>query len=229
MPVFQKRKRKNDEKLHLWSTLISVVLMTLIVVGLGLFVTQEETEPSTLSANTNLEPTNRIGLFIGHHYNDDALGAVCDDGLTERSINASVAAGLKAELESQGYTVDTFTDYNGALNGYRADLLLVLHVYGCMDDLPSGYRISNVNDSQALNTCLTEYEDATGLERQYDASYMGLYPRFSETAQSTPVLVIETGMLEADRYLLTQEQYKVVDGLANTVNCFSPLQTDNDA
>lgn len=229
MPVFQKRKRKNDEKYNLWSTLISAILMALIVVGLGFFAVQEESESSALSAESAATQTNRIGLFIGHHYNETDLGAVCADGLNERDINTSTAAALKAELESQGYTVDTFTDYGGELNGYRADLLLSLHVYGCMDDLPSGYRISNVNDSQALNSCLTEYEAATGLERQYDASYMSLYPRFTETAQSTTVLVIETGMLEADRYLLTQEQDKVVEGLANTVNCYSPLQQDNDA
>lgn len=226
MPVFQKRKRKNDETYSLWGTLFSAIVIAMVAAAFGLFFVEQDSPTPLSSASANLDQTNRIGLFVGHHSYETDHGAICADGLTERDINAQIADQLYADLTAQGYTVDMFYDFSNELNGYRADLLLALHVYGCMDNLEGGYRHVNLNDSSALNTCLNEYEEATSLERRYDAEYTNRYYRFQQTAETTPVLTIEMGMLEADRYLLTQQQDIVVTGLANTINCFSPLQAE---
>ena len=82
-------------------------------------------------------------------------GAVCADGLTERTINEDVANALAEDLATKGYMIDIFTDYGGEVNGYRADLLLVIHVRGCTEDGPSGYRVINANDVSTLNQCLS--------------------------------------------------------------------------
>lgn len=226
MPVFHKRKRKNDEKYSLWSTLIAGLLIALLVAGLGLFVVEEDSDTPLSSAST-VNSTNQIGLFVGHHHNDTARGVVCRDGLNEREIIGSVADQLQAELLEQGYAVDMIYEIDAELAGYRADLLVAIHVYGCMDDIESGYRWINVNEDNTLERCMSEYEAATSLERLDNPAYTSEYSRFYQTAESTPVMTIELGMLEADRYLLTQQQDLVVNGLANTINCFSPLNLES--
>lgn len=220
MPFFEKRKRKNDENRSIWAMLIPILTMALIGAGLALFTVGDITE----SAESSVSQINRIGLFVGHHQSDTDRGAVCADGLTERSINGSVANSLVADLTEQGYTVDLFYDFDSALSGYRADLLLVLHTRECIEDSLSGYRVINVNNPETLDQCLSAYETATDLERLVNPSYMQWYSQFNTIAESTPVLLIEMGMLEADRELLTTEQHRVVEGLANTLTCFSPLQ-----
>lgn len=227
MPVFHKRKRKNDEKYGLWGILTTALVIAMIASALGLFFVEQDSDETMRSAST-VHSTNRIGLYVGHHHNDTARGVVCADGLTEREINGAVADQLRAELLAQGYAVDMFYDKGAKLNGYRADLLISIHVYGCMNDIDSGYRSINISDDSALDRCMREYEAATSLERLENPAYTNDYTRFYQTAESTPVMTIELGMLEADRYLLTQQQDRVVSGLANTINCFSPVQLESD-
>jgi hypothetical protein len=220
MPFFEKRKRKNDENRSIWAMLMPILALALIGAGLALFTVGDMTK----SAESSVNQTNRIGLFVGHHATEFERGAVCNDGLTERSINGNVADSLVADLTEQGYTVDLFYDFDSALRGYRADLLLVLHTRECIEDSLSGYRVINANNLDTLGQCLSAYETATDLEHLVNPSYMQWYSQFTTIAESTPVLLIEMGMLEADRELLTTESYRVVEGLANTLTCFSPLQ-----
>jgi hypothetical protein len=224
MPFFEKRKRKNDEKSTLWAMLMPILALMMVGAGLGLLMMDDVTEGTTASANVTSNQIQRIGLMLGHHHYSSDHGAVCSDGLTERTIVHDVAESLTKNLTSQGYTVDLFYDHDEALNGYRADLMLVLHTGDCIEgsDL-SGYRIMNENNIQSLDQCLSEYESATGLSILENVSYMQWYPEFVTIAESTPVMLIEMGMPNADYDLLTSQSYKVIDGLANTLTCFSPV------
>jgi len=224
MPFFEKRKRKNDEKSSILGFFLPILSLMLIGAGLGLFMFDESTD-ATATANVSAEQTNRIGIVLGHHQSDYDLGAVCSDGLNERAIVEDVAQSLSANLTAQGYVVDKFYDYDRTLNGYRADLLLVLHTGECHEgSLLSGYRFMNDDSTPAFEDCLVNYELATGLENLPQASYMQWYPEYTTIAETTPVMLMEMGMPNADHALLSTESYKVVDGLANTLNCFSPLQ-----
>jgi|GEM_PF-6025243 len=224
MPFFEKRKRKNDETSSVFALLMPLFALVLIGAGFGLLMFDDVAE-STATANVTANQINRIGIMLGHHQSSSDLGAVCSDGLNERSITEDVGQSLTIELTKQGYVVDKFYDYGEALNGYRADLLLVLHTGECIEGSSlSGYRIMNENNIQSLDECLFEYESATGLDILPHVEYMQWYPAFTTISESTPVMLIEMGMPNADHELLSTESYKVVDGLANTMNCFSPLQ-----
>ena len=224
MPFFEKRKRKNDEKSSIFGLLMPLLALVMIGAGLGLFMMDDDAEATT-SANVTANQINRIGIMLGHHQNSSDLGAVCSDGLNERGITEDIGQSLSVELTKQGYIVDKFYDYGAALNGYRADLLLVLHTGHCIEGSPlSGYRIMNENNIPTLDQCLSAYESATGLGILPQVDYMQWYAKFTTISETTPVMLIEMGMPNADHTLLSTESYKVVDGLANTLNCFSPLQ-----
>lgn len=224
MPFFEKRKRKNDENSTILGLLTPILALILIGAGLGLFMVDESAE-ATANANVTANQINRIGIMLGHHQSNSDFGAVCSDGLNERAIVEDVAQSLTVDLTKQGYVVDKFYDYGSTLNGYRADLLLVLHTGECIEGSSlSGYRFMNEDNVQVLEQCLSEYESATGLESLPHVSYMQWYPEFTTIAEMTPVMLIEMGMPNADHTLLSTESYKVVKGLANTLNCFSPLQ-----
>src|SRR5512141_2587200 len=70
-------------------------------------------------------PTKRthplIGIVAGHSGNDS--GTVCPDGLTEVSVNETVAAYLKKILVDKGYDVDVLQEFDSRLNDYQASAL----------------------------------------------------------------------------------------------------------
>jgi hypothetical protein len=71
-----------------------------------------------------------IGIVAGHSGNDS--GAVCDDGLTEASINANVANLVRDILVRQGYKVDLLQEFDPRLAGYKALALVSIHADSCM-------------------------------------------------------------------------------------------------
>lgn len=218
MPMIEKRKRKNDE-IRKTPILLTFILMMVVLGGFA-FVLMSQND----SAQASINP-NHIGIFVPHQFSDTDLGAVCSDGLSEQDITYNVAEELTQELASRGYSIERFFYYR-EVQDHRGDLFISLHVYGCFDDLPSGYRVAHIEDKPILDDCLSEYEQATGLDRLPHDDYLDGYYRFYDVAESSTVLTIEMGMLEADRNLLTNEVNKVVEGLANTITCISPFQIE---
>jgi N-acetylmuramoyl-L-alanine amidase len=171
-----------------------------------------------------------IGIVAGHLGND--VGAVCDDGLTEVSINEDIAVRVKTLLERQGYIVDLLEEYDPRLEGYKAMALVSLHVDSCqfIDENATGFKVAasqagtSAQASQTLAACLvSRYAARTGLKNHpgsvtYD---MTGYHSFNEIGADTPAAIIEMGFLFLDRNFLTQHADLAAQGVADGILCFT--------
>lgn len=170
-----------------------------------------------------------IGIVAGHSGNDS--GAVCDDGLTEVSINEDIAVRVKTLLERQGYVVDLLEEYDSRLEGYKALALVSLHADSCqyIDDNATGFKVTasqagqSPDASQQLAACLTSrYAARTGLKNHPGSVTwdMAGYHSFSEVDPETPSVIIEMGFLYLDRNFLTQHADQAALGIADGIQCF---------
>jgi N-acetylmuramoyl-L-alanine amidase len=171
-----------------------------------------------------------IGIVAGHSGND--VGAACDDGLTEVSINQDVALRVKTLLERQGYIVDLLEEYDSRLEGYKAMALVSLHTDSCqfIDDNATGFKVAaseagqSVEASQALAACLTSrYAARTGLKNHPGSVTWDMtgYHSFGEVDPATPAVIIEMGFLYLDRVFLTRHADLAAQGLAEGILCFA--------
>jgi|WetSurMetagenome_2_1015567.scaffolds.fasta_scaffold274110_2 N-acetylmuramoyl-L-alanine amidase len=171
-----------------------------------------------------------IGIIAGHSGND--VGAACDDGLTELSVNEDIAVRVKTLLERQGYVVDLLEEYDSRLNGYKAMALVSLHTDSCqfVDDNATGFKVAasqagtSAGASQTLSACLTHrYAARTGLNNHPGSVTWDMtgYHSFSEVAAETPAAIIEMGFLYLDRNFLTQHADLAAQGIADGILCFT--------
>lgn len=171
-----------------------------------------------------------IGIIAGHSGND--VGAACDDGLTELSINEDIAVRVKTLLERQGYVVELLEEYDSRLNGYKAMALLSIHTDSCqfVDDNATGFKVAAsqagkaVEASQSLAACLqNRYAARTGLKNHPGSVTWDMtgYHSFSEIDSATPAAIIEIGFLYLDRNFLTQHADLAAQGLADGILCFT--------
>jgi N-acetylmuramoyl-L-alanine amidase len=170
-----------------------------------------------------------VGIVAGHKGNDS--GAVCADGLTESAVNYDIAIRVKAGLEANGFQVDVLDEFDQRLEGYRALALVSIHNDSCefVNELATGFKVAGAIKSRApeksaqLVACLTDrYAKATGLG--FHASSitpdMTYYHGFDELDESTPAAIIETGFLNLDRKILTEEPYRVAQGVIDGLLCY---------
>ncbi len=193
----------------------------------------------------NIQPTPlptgvheiKIGIVAGHSgkpqdpsFNLDP-GAVCDDGLTELSVNQAVAGRVLAALQRDGYTVEMLGEFDDRLDDFRGDVLVSIHSNDCMDYGPeaTGYIVASAaargttrgEDERLLNCMVEQYGKTTGLPRHYGITVdMTEYHTFGEVSADTPVAIIELGFLRNDRTMLTQQQDLLAQGVANGIRCF---------
>ncbi|WP_119065347.1 N-acetylmuramoyl-L-alanine amidase [Aggregatilinea lenta] len=193
----------------------------------------------------NIQPTPlptgvhqiKIGIVAGHSgkpqdpsFNLDP-GAVCDDGLTELSVNQAVAGRVLAALQRDGYSVELLGEFDDKLEDYRADVLISIHSNDCMDYGPeaTGYIVASASargttrgeDERLLNCMIEQYGATTGLPRHFGVTVdMTEYHTFSEVSADTPVAILELGFLRNDRGMLTQQQDLLAQGVANGIRCF---------
>ncbi|MFQ5811800.1 MAG: N-acetylmuramoyl-L-alanine amidase [Anaerolineae bacterium] len=187
---------------------------------------------------TPTKPPQKIGIVAGHWSTDSQKydpGAVCPDGLTEGEINLAIAQLVKALLENQGYEVDLLEEFDAALEGYLADVLVSIHADSCDVPRASGFKVASVlhsalpEEEDRLVKCLREeYQEATSLSfHEHSITYdMREYHAFYEIASQTPGAIIETGFMAADRQILLGQQDKVAQGIANGIVCFLETETD---
>jgi N-acetylmuramoyl-L-alanine amidase len=170
-----------------------------------------------------------IGLVSGHKGNDS--GAVCPDGLTEAQVNYDIAVRVQAGLEANGFRVDLLDEFDLRLEGYRALALVSIHNDSCeyINDLATGYKVARGLKSQApdksdrLVACLIDrYAQATGLGFHTGSITpdMTFYHGFDELDPATPAAIIETGFLNLDRRILTEEPYRVAQGVIDGILCY---------
>jgi N-acetylmuramoyl-L-alanine amidase len=157
------------------------------------------------------------------------VGAVCPDGLTEVEINYQVAERVVHTLQGMGYDAEILAEFSPKLNGYRAAALVSIHADACNVPEASGFKVARVSSSlvpvleDRLVACLSErYARRTGLSfhRNSITFDMTEYHAFYEIEPQTPAAIIETGFMAADRWLLTQRQDLVAQGIVDGLLCF---------
>ena len=196
--------------------------------SLTLGAAPQQTAPVEAAVTPTVRTRPLIGIVAGHSGNDS--GAVCVDGLTERSINETVAAYIQQSLVDKGFDVEILEEFDDRLTGYRASTLVSIHADSCdyINDLATGYKVSaplsNPHPEQAarLTACLrNRYAQVTGLTLHNSVTTdMTSYHAFSEINADTPAAIIEVGFLNLDRALLTQKPELVAKGISDGILCF---------
>ncbi|MEZ4656758.1 MAG: N-acetylmuramoyl-L-alanine amidase [Caldilineaceae bacterium] len=177
----------------------------------------------------------QVALISGHAGNDS--GAVCTDAagqttLTEAAITAAVSAKVAPLLQQRGYAVTILNEFDDRLNGLHAAALLSLHADSCID--LSGYKTafsatSAIPQTDArLTTCIAQYYAVqTGLHEHTETitHNMTEYHAFHKIDPATPAAILELGFLGGDQELLTAQQDRVAQGVADSLDCFLSAQT----
>lgn len=237
--------RRRPPRFDLWKALQSVLSVALLVATLFTLWT-----PANLFSNSLLDrmfqsvkpavpadeyptptpsPRPRIGLVAGHWGNDP--GSVCADGLTEESVNLKIATLVKDALNKEGFDVDLLKEFDPRLTEYRALALVSIHNDSCdyINDQATGFKVaaavSNLYPEKAtrLTACLSHrYQMATGLSFHFNTvtDDMTRYHAFNEIHSDTTAAIIETGFLNLDREILTQQTDKVAQGVTSGILCF---------
>ena len=178
----------------------------------------------------------RIGVVAGHSgpnpesgYVDP--GAVCDDGLTELSVNQSIANLVVRSLQAAGYNAELLEEWDARLTGYRAAALVSIHTDSCtpINADATGYKVAAAVDTsipdraQRLVTCLADRYAAATEMRFHAGSVtrdMTAYHTFNEVHSETPAVIIEVGFLFMDRDFMTRNPDRAARGIVDGVLCF---------
>jgi N-acetylmuramoyl-L-alanine amidase len=238
-------RRRVKSGFSLWRALQSVLSVALLIATLFTLWT-----PANLFSNNLLDrmfqsvqpqvaaeqyptptasPRPRIGLVAGHWGNDP--GAVCADGLTEEDLNLKIASLTKDILNREGYDVDLLKEFDPLLIEYRALALVSIHNDSCqyINDQATGFKVaaavSSVFPEKAarLTACMSHrYKLITGLSFHYNTVTpdMTHYHAFGEIHSDTTAAIIETGFMNLDREILTQQTDRVAQGVASGILCF---------
>jgi N-acetylmuramoyl-L-alanine amidase len=172
---------------------------------------------------------NRIGIVAGHWKNDS--GSVCDDGLTEQEVNLKIATLVQQKLTAQGYTVDLLSEFDDRLTQYKGIVLLSIHNDSCtyVNNEATGFKVAAAMHSaypekaSRLTACMVDrYQKDTGLAFHANTitNDMTNYHAFDEINTATTAAIIETGFLNLDRKILTENTDLVAKGIVDGLNCF---------
>lgn len=180
------------------------------------------------------QPQLRIGIVAGHMGNDS--GAVCTDEngavtLTEADVNFEIAALVRESLTSKGFQVDVLNEFDTRLNGFRAVALVSIHNDSCeyINEEATGFKVAasletrDLNRAQRLTACLVDrYGQITGLRFHANSITpdMTEYHAFSEIDPNTITAIIETGFLNLDQQILTEQTDVVAEGITQGILCF---------
>jgi N-acetylmuramoyl-L-alanine amidase len=191
----------------------------------------QKATPIPGSATTTPRSTSRIGIVAGHSGNDS--GAVCSDalgGTREVDINLNVASLVRQKLIDQGYEVDLLAEFDQRLSNYRAQALISIHADSCeyINDSATGFKVaasitSDPAQAQRLTSCLSSrYASITGLKFHSGSvtTNMTNYYAFSEINPATPAAIIETGFMNLDHKILTENQDLIAEGITSGILCF---------
>jgi N-acetylmuramoyl-L-alanine amidase len=175
-------------------------------------------------------PKPPIGIVVGHWGDENDPGAVCPDGLTELSINQSIATIVQQNLINEGLVVDLLKEFDPALNGYQGLALISIHADSCdyINEQATGFKVAaSVNTQRPdktarLTACLrNRYTLATQMKLHIGVTPdMSSYHAFDEINADTPAVIIETGFMNLDRQILTQQPELIAEGITNGILCY---------
>jgi N-acetylmuramoyl-L-alanine amidase len=167
----------------------------------------------------------RIAIISGHRGND--AGAVCEDGLTEAEVNYAIAQLVVEDLRGYGIRTVLFDEFDERLNSYSGTALVSIHADSCeyYHDEATGYKIagSYMTDSTLLENCVNQaYSSGTHLP--YHANtitpHMTDYHAFRAVSFDTPAIIIETGFMNLDRELLTEDKEIPAQAITEGILCY---------
>jgi N-acetylmuramoyl-L-alanine amidase len=174
-------------------------------------------------------PKPRIGIVAGHWGHDS--GAVCSDGLTEEKVNLRIATIVQQYLIAEGYEVDLLQEFDKRLQLYQASALISIHNDSCdfINDEATGFKVAAAMSSpypekaQRLTACMIQrYQSTTGMKYHFNTITpdMTSYHAFTEINTETTAAIIETGFLNLDRKILTEQPDLVAKGVTAGILCF---------
>ena len=199
-----------------------------LIEGIQAAISPEE-DGELLLITPTPRPRPRVGIVAGHWGSDS--GTVCDDGLTEQEVNQEIATLVKESLVAAGLDVDLLMENDDLLPQYQARALVSIHADSCafVDINATGFKVAATlatttpEKTGRLVACLyNRYQTATGLPFHSGSitSDMTSYHAFDEIDSDTTAAIIETGFLNLDRQILTQNQYQVAQGISEGILCF---------
>lgn len=191
--------------------------------------TAMQSNPTLTYPTPTAAPRPRIGIVAGHWGNDP--GAVCPDGLTEMQVNLEIATRVQQQLIGEGFEVDLLQEFDERLNQYQALALVSIHNDSCdyVNDEATGYKVAAAASSaypekaQRLSGCLVDrYGKATQLKFHANSTTpdMVYYHTFREIHSDTTAAIIETGFLNLDRRILTEQPDLVARGITDGILCY---------
>ncbi len=186
------------------------------------------------SANAATPLVNlHVGLVVGHWGHGEDVGAVCPEslgGFKEVDINYTIADLTRQYLQAEGVQVDMLQEFDDHLAGYQSNALISIHADTCeyIPELGTGFKIAEAADNKRpeqaarLMACLkNRYGEATGLRYDHRITEdMTSYHAFGEVDPNTPAVIIETGYMNQDRDLLTNNPALAARGITAGIMCF---------
>ena len=173
-------------------------------------------------------PRIKIGIVAGHWGNDS--GAVCENGTTEMDVNLKIATLVQQKLTALGFETDLLEEFDPRLKSYQAAALVSIHNDSCayINDQATGFKVARAmsardqNLAGRLEACLRDrYQRRTGLSLHDSVTEdMTLYHAFDEISTGTTAAIIETGFLNLDYRILTENTDQVATGVAEGILCF---------
>ena len=239
-----KSSNPHKKNTSVFSTLWSILTVALIMATLftlwtpaNLFSSQMldnmfqafQADPTLTIPTPTFVPRPRIGIVAGHWGNDS--GAVCPDGLTEMQVNLEIATRVQNQLIAEGYEVDLLQEFDDRLNQYQALALVSIHNDSCayVNDQATGFKVAAAASSaypekaERLNVCLVDrYSKLTGMAFHANSTTPDMihYHTFREIHSNTTAAIIETGFLNLDRRILTEQPDLVAQGITNGILCY---------
>lgn len=217
------------------ATIFTIFTPLGLTVGLGegiddIFMPPAAQEGNIFFPTPTDRPRPKIGIVAGHYGIDGDNGAECPDGLKEVDINLDIAARVQQLLRAEGYDVDLLRENDDRLEQYQALALVSVHADTCafFSLEATGFKVAPTmatarpDKANRLVACLySRYADSTGLPFHAGVTDdMTSYHAFSEIHSDTAAAIIETGFLNLDRQILTQQPDKVAKGIAQGVLCY---------
>lgn len=226
----------------LFIVLVAIIIATLFTGAtppglpsdsLGLKISESrdrKTTPTAQWPTPTARPRPRIGLVVGHWGDDNDPGAVCPDGLTELKINQDIAGLVQQTLINEGFDVDLLKEFDPSLNGYLALALVSIHADSCtyINPQATGFKVAAAlntprpEKTARLTSCIrNRYADATGMSIHAGITPdMSSYHAFDEINPETPAVIIETGFMNLDRQILTQQPDIIANGISDGILCY---------
>jgi len=218
-------------------SLVSVIAATLFTslpasgISLGKSVIDSSSPGSSVLLTPTAEIQFHVGLVVGHWGHD--VGAICPDSLgghREVDINYTIADLTRQYLEAENVQVDLLKEFDSRLEGYQGSALISIHADTC-DYIPeqgTGFKIAEAVDNKRpeqaarLMACLqNRYGNLTNLRYDHRLTPdMTSYHAFGEINPNTPAVIIETGYMNQDRELLTQQPSLVARGITEGIMCY---------